>query len=578
MAVEKTINIKIKDNAKAAVGKINSAFKSARTAAKRVGDATKAIGKQAKLARGGVRLLSKGFKAMGRVAKAAVAATGIGALFVIIQSVVSENQKVMDTFNLIGKIAGKVVGDLIGGITKLVTSPKDFSKNIQDFVLKRFEQLKEALGILGGAFIKLFKGDFKGALADAKGGFVEMFDVITGEDGGLETIKEYAVETYNVAKAAVEGENALVLLRAQSDKIKESLEGQMEAERALRDDSTQSIATRLEANERLKKQAEEFISTRKALAAEELKAAQAKLAIDKDNIEAQAAVIEAEKQMQTVIKEGNALRKDNQIQENALKAEAVAILQSEQEAINEANKIAQDGEINRMMNIRQRLQAQRDALDEQYDADAAALQSQIDSLEAGTSAHQEAVNQKKLLDANYENAKADSEQAITQNARAEQEARLNMASATLGSLSSLMDAFQFEDEKKQKKLFRVQKALNLSQAAMNTYNGVTSALADTKGLTGFERWGNAIAVGVAGAANIAKIATTKFGGTAGNPEATQPRPQSLSTPSQGVFNSQDGINQILSSGQNSPIRAYVVSSEVTTQQELDRKRTNKASF
>lgn len=578
MAVERIINVKIKDNAKAAIKSIKQGFEGARKAAQTVEKQTRGIRKAAGVAARGVKLLGKGFKVMGRIAKAAVAATGIGALFVIIQSVVSENQKVVDIFNVIGKVAGKVVGDLVSGLQKLVSSPKEFSTAIQTFVLKRFEQLKEALGILGGAFIKLFKGDFKGALADAKGGFVEMFDVITGEDGGLETIKTYAKETIKVAVAAVEAEKSLKLLRAESDARKEALEGEMEAQRAIRDDATRGIAERLEANAKLQEQAKQFSQEREALAKAEVEAARIALQIDKDNIDAQVALIEAEKQLSTVKKESAALNKDNQIQENALLAEAQAIKQSELETSNEVNKIAQDGEIARMRQIGDRLRAQKEALETQYNLDLAAADNLIATLEIGTTAHQEALNQRALLNANYQNATADVEQQITDNNRIEQEKRLQMASSTIGGISALINAFGIQDEKKKRKLFMVTKALNLSQAAMDTYGGVTAALKDTKGLTGFERWGNALAVGVAGAANMAKIASTRFGGTAGSGATDAPRPQSLSAPSSGVFTGGDGINQLLQAGQDNPIKAYVVSSEVTTQQELDRKRNSKASF
>lgn len=578
MAIERLINVKIKDNAKQATQRIKKGFDSARKAAERVSDTTRGIRKAAGTAYKGVKLLGRGFKAMGKVAKAAVAATGIGALFAIIQGVVSENQKVMDTFNLIGKIAGKVVGDLIGGITKLVTSPKDFSKNIKDFVLKRFEQLKEALGILGGAFIKLFKGDFKGALADAKNGFVEMFDVVTGEDGGLETIKNYAKEVYKTADAAVKAENNLKLYRAESDKIKESLEGQMEAERAVRDDATQSIQARLEANERLKEQTEEFAKNRLALAQKEVDAAKAALAIDENNVDAKVALIEAEKQLATVTKETNALKKDNQIQENALLAEAASIQQSALDTANEVADIEAQAQMAKLRNIKQIIAAEEKAAQEKYDRDLAALQNLKSTLTEGTAAYQEALNQEALLQANKAASDEQFRQRELDEERRLQEAKLALASSGLGSLSSLLDAFEIQDEKKKKKLFRVQKALNLSQAAMDTYGGVVAALKDTKGLTGFERWGNAAAVGLAGAANIAKIMATKFGGTAGGADVSQEGsgPQALAVPTQGVF-AAGGFNPI-AEGSDRPIKAYVVSSEVTSQQELDRKRADKASF
>ena len=115
---------------------------------------------------------------------------------------------------------------------------------------------------------------------------------------------------------------------------------------------------------------------------------------------------------------------------------------------------------------------------------------------------------------------------------------------------------------------------------MNTFQGVTKALAETTDPTPTQslRFGNAIAVGLVGLANVANILKTKpietsvpsAGGRSG---ATAPAAPS--------FNLVEGTssNQISNSlGKQQTVQAIVVSKNVTSAQEADRNSENNSTL
>ena len=117
------------------------------------------------------------------------------------------------------------------------------------------------------------------------------------------------------------------------------------------------------------------------------------------------------------------------------------------------------------------------------------------------------------------------------------------------------------------------KGIAASQATINTIQGVTAALSATSVIPDpfgtILKFVNAAAIGVSGAINVKKILATKPvttsapGGDRGG--GAPPAPS---------FNLVSGTasNQIATSiqGQNKPIKSYVVSKDVTSNQELDR--------
>ena len=158
---------------------------------------------------------------------------------------------------------------------------------------------------------------------------------------------------------------------------------------------------------------------------------------------------------------------------------------------------------------------------------------------------------------------------------------LELTANTFSALSELAGSFNAKNEQAAKRQFLIQKAFNLGAAITNTAMAVTGALTaggnPLKLATGqqFVEAGIAAAVG---AANIIKIANSRFGGGAsgGGGSSDVPTPQTSMTANFQTIGT-SGINQ-LATLQQQPVQAYVVSGEVTSAQALDRNRVQNATL
>ena len=156
---------------------------------------------------------------------------------------------------------------------------------------------------------------------------------------------------------------------------------------------------------------------------------------------------------------------------------------------------------------------------------------------------------------------------------------------TINALMGLNDLFNAKNEKDARNQFKINKALSLAQASIQTFQAVTGALTaggnPIKLATGAQFIEAGIAAAI-GAANIAKIAGTQFeggassgGGSGGGSTPNLSTPQSI----QPNFNivGDSGVNQ-LEALKSQPSKAYVVSGEVSSAQALDRNRQRNATL
>jgi hypothetical protein len=157
-----------------------------------------------------------------------------------------------------------------------------------------------------------------------------------------------------------------------------------------------------------------------------------------------------------------------------------------------------------------------------------------------------------------------------------EQASVAMASDALDAINGLVQAFAGDNEKAQRRAFVVDKAVNIAKAVMNTATGVSQALASSAPPLSFVQAGITAA---AGAAQIATIAKTKFQ-TSGGGSTSVPTPPTGGAARPANFNiiGNSGTNQLAESLGNQTMKAYVVGSEVTTQQSLDRNRVKNASI
>jgi hypothetical protein len=139
-------------------------------------------------------------------------------------------------------------------------------------------------------------------------------------------------------------------------------------------------------------------------------------------------------------------------------------------------------------------------------------------------------------------------------------------------------------EKRAKAAFNVNKALSLATATVDATKGVQKAFAETTDFTPTQslRTANAVIAGIVGAGNIAAIASQKFegGGSRGSSNIPSPAAETNQAP---AFNLVEGtesssIQNSIENQSKSPVKAYVVSGEVSSQASLDRQIQDSTSI
>jgi hypothetical protein len=153
---------------------------------------------------------------------------------------------------------------------------------------------------------------------------------------------------------------------------------------------------------------------------------------------------------------------------------------------------------------------------------------------------------------------------------------------TLNALANISELFAGKSKAQQERAFKIQKAINIATAVIDTYKAANAALASGPPPFSFIAMGAAI---TAGLVNVKKIASQKFEGGAassggggfsgGGSSPSGMNGSTVITPNFNIVGN-NGQNQLGQLG--SPIQAYVVSSDMTSQQQLDRNRLRNATF
>lgn len=168
-----------------------------------------------------------------------------------------------------------------------------------------------------------------------------------------------------------------------------------------------------------------------------------------------------------------------------------------------------------------------------------------------------------------------------------EEQRIQTAQNVLSAISSLTELFAGKSKKSAERAFKVQKAVNIASALIDTYKSATAAYASqfvpapdpTSPIRGAIAAAAAVAAGIA---NVKKIAAQKFDG-GGSMSASAPSGGGGSTGAGSItpsFNlvGQGSENPLKQFDTQQPVKAYVVSNEVTSQQALDRNIVKNATF
>ena len=163
--------------------------------------------------------------------------------------------------------------------------------------------------------------------------------------------------------------------------------------------------------------------------------------------------------------------------------------------------------------------------------------------------------------------------------------KLEISAGALTAINNLVQAFAQEDERSARRAFNINKAVGIAQATINTAQAITKTFAETTDPTPTQsfRFANAAIVAASGAAQIAAIAKTKFqpsgGGSSSSASSSIPTASAAAPTFDNIGDT--GVNQLAQTlGQQGkqPVKAFVVSSDVTSAQSLDRKKIQNSTL
>jgi hypothetical protein len=566
-----------------------------------IADTTKDIGKSAEDSQKGIKGLGTGFKGLGVAIKAA----GIGLLLSameILRELFDNNQKTVDFFNTTFNTLQVAFSDFVKWIESNTGTFTDFFKSIfedplgavedlgnaiKDNIIERFNSLLDTLGFVGEAMKRFFEGDFKGALESVQNAGKEMLDVFTGIDGSADKIAnaalavgEYAKETIKQGAAMTEVNKAAEIAEVLAQGLIEKYDLQAEKLRQVRDDERFTIEERIKANNELKGVLEEQEKAMLANAQRILDAKARQLSLDKDNIEFQKEYMAAQNELVGVQAQVAGFRSEQLMNEMALQRELVDLEISRAENAQEVAEIEAEAAIAAETNLYKQLENEELLNQQLYEKRLESLELQKGLYVEGTQAYQDMVSEINVLNAERTAQEGEEAKKRRELEQGVQQARLQMTGDAIGALNDLAQAFLSGNEEQAKKAFQINKALGISQAVVNTAQAVTAALTAGGNPIKLATGAQFVEAGIAaatGAAQIATIARQQFQAS-GSVDTNIQTPTAPSTSPQFNIVGASGQNAILESLQRNPVKAYVVGSDVTSQQELDRNRINQVSF
>lgn len=539
---------------------------------------------------GTLKNVTMGFKTL----RGAIISTGIGALVVAVGSLIAAFQsseegqnKFAKLMSVIGAVTGNFV-DLLADLGEKIIwafeNPRqavnDFVKLLRENIINRFEGLLELVPKLGQSIQLLFKGEFSEAgkvAANAVGKVVlGVEDITTKVQQATQAVVEFTKEQIAEGKAAAE----VADMRAKADKIERQLlidRSKLESEIAqlrLKARQEDQFSAEERKNALLEAQAledqlldkeTEFLTLRRDAQILENTFSRT----NKENLDKEAqAVAAVNNQVAARANVARTLQRELNTINNQIESDNKARLEEEKKAEKEKNDfiLAQRDALAIDLDSKAQLeilktQEKYDALIEQakkYGGDVTALeQARADSV----AKIEDALNaeKKKIADEDLKR-----EQAL-------QDQKQQIITQAIGNLIGVVGANS-----------KFGKGIAIVQAIRDTFAGANKALASAPPPFNFIQ---AAAVVAGGLANVKNITSTKEPQAPAIPGARSFSVGSVSgsVPSPPQINTigASGISQLAQTIQGQaekPIKAYVVSGDVTTAQALDRNIVREAGI
>ena len=515
--------------------------------------------------------------------KGAIISSGIGLLVIGIAAVVQAFKSSEEGQNKFAKIMG-VIGSVVGNVTdvlsklgmKILENPLGVLEDAAKNVLLRLKGMLMLLPSLGKAITQVFSGKFKEAGKTAADAFLL---IGTGVENATDKIKEFADEIANDAKQAASIANA----RAKADKL----------ERALLVDRAEADRKRAELLEKAVDR-ENFTTKQRIKFLEEAGKLEEKIT----NQEIEAAKI----RLQTKIQENSLSEstKEDLNEEATLQAELIRL---------ETARLTKQKEVTgQIIALRNEEKAAKDAVDSaekaKEDKKIADKQLQTDAIER---IQDQFVQKQKDKDAETELAKIELEEqrklAELDRLDATEKQKLDVISFYAGQKADLLDKKAKEEEELDKAATenkldlassafgdlasmlgensKAGKAAAIAQATIETYKSATSAFSSLAGIPivgpvlGGIAAGAAVMQGMANIKRIQAIGKPVSAGSGGGAVAPVSAPPAFNVVGAAPENQ---LAETISGQDKKPQKAYVVASDVSTQQSLDRNIEAQASI
>ena len=576
----------------------------------------------------GAKKAKKSSFTLGKILKGAFAifgGAGIVALavkvFKAFGEVLKENQNVVNLFSTATEAVSIVFTDFVNFLlsnTATVTNfmnalfkdPQktltEFAQQIQQGVIDRFNQLLEVFGLVGKALGHLVKGEFGEAFESIKTAGKEVADVYTGVDGSFDKVAEsvtnYTKQVLKTAKANVDLANSAELATAKNQGLLEQFDFENEKLRQIRDEERNSIADRIKANNDLRDNLAKQQKLMLANAQISIDAANAQLAKDKDNIQFKKQLIEAENELAAVKATIAGFESEFKANDLALDKEKIELTNSKLES--EANLSIEkkrmnaeqiDDDLARLLKM-QEIDAAEQVLQENR------LQRILDEAGEGTQAKVDAqialdefMSESDQTNLDRQTEIVEAQTALEEKKRADKEKTFNDLLTIAGAESKLGKAILVAKQALAlKEMIMEMKSTLFSAKQTVTKASLKGAEATADSASGLAKTSSALpfpanipliigyvaqAVGIIGAVksavSSAKSAASSVGG--GIPsvggEITAPTAAAGSAPPDMSSVGGSGFNQLADAiGQQNqqPIQTFVVASDVTTAQSLDR--------
>ena len=547
------------------------------TATKDIADSTKQMSAVGKVTQGAVKGLAKGFKGLGLAMKG----TGLLLLneaFKMLKEIIMQNQPVVDALEKGTTALGIVfnqVADFVSNLgqqifnaflqpQKTIDSIKERLVSFKDYIVDKFSGVGT---ILTGIFsfdmdmiksgLEEVKGDFNDFKDDATAVYENVKDVAVST---FNTIVEESKKALNTADILVEQRKQVELLEAGQQKLMLQFQTQAEIQRQIRDDESLTFAQRQEANEELGRILDEQLAKEQSLAQQKLDLAKLELSVNKDNLELQKAVIEAETELVDIEERITGQRSEQLTNTNAL-------IKEQADAINEL----------RVAGLSER-EAEFEQLNQDYQHKLElARKSGIDTV-AITEEYNRLVAE---TNAKFRKEDADNQKATDDKIKAQRQASVNALGQTIQMAGAL-----FEEGT------TAQKGFAIASAIMDTYKAVNMALASAPPPFSFIQAGLSLAMGLKNVKEIMKVnpsnpstsgATAGGGATAGRSGGMSGASAPITDQSLAGFNASQMNFSASSSlgalgGSNNPIQAFVVQQDVQSQTEMQTQIDERATL